>query len=163
MTTKQLIAVKEMAVNGGNAAKAMRKAGYSESMAKNPHKMTHSKPVRTELERLLKQQGITLKKALKPIGEALQASKVISAVNSGDANGATTDFIDVPDYATRLKAADMSLKLLGIKGQVNSESAMSQNTYEQIPKNLDEVELSRAVFRKVQEWLKRLSIFMKII
>jgi len=43
MTQKQQMAAKKMVENGGNISKAMRDAGYSNSTAKNPKKLTDSK------------------------------------------------------------------------------------------------------------------------
>ena len=49
--------------------------------------------------------------------DCMQATKVISAniiaPEAADAHGTTKDFVDVPDYATRLKAADSVSKLKG--------------------------------------------------
>lgn len=50
--------------------------------------------------------------------DCMEATKVISAnviapEGMADAHGTTKDFIDVPDYATRLKAADSVSKLKG--------------------------------------------------
>ncbi len=41
-TVKQKLAVKKTLENGGNVSKAMKEAGYSKAMAKNPQKLTES-------------------------------------------------------------------------------------------------------------------------
>ena len=49
-TLKQQKAIKNMVENGGNVAKAMRDAGYSENTANTPSKLTKSKGGATVLD-----------------------------------------------------------------------------------------------------------------
>ena len=63
-------------------------------------------------EEFLEEAGITDKLLQDKIKEGLESNRVISAIANGkQANGATTDFIDVPDMAVRHKYLETSLKL----------------------------------------------------
>jgi hypothetical protein len=134
---------------------AMYATGTSNKKVANVQasRIKKSPVVQTEFDKLLKQQGITLKKALKPIGKGLIAQKTI--VHGKDGNDGFVEVVD--DIEVQLKSSDRALKLLGITNQVKSENAQSHNMNEQITPELhaamksgDEVELQRAVFRKVQ-------------
>ena len=57
--------------------------------------------VQDELQAALAQRGITIDRAVAPIAEALEATRP-----------ATDTRHETPDYAVRLRAADMALKLL---------------------------------------------------
>lgn len=106
-TLKQKKAIKIAVENGGNISRAMREAGYSPETASNPSKLTESKTWEELME-----QHFPDSKISKVIDEGLQATRVISAVNTGkEASGATTDFVDVPDHAVRHKFAETALKL----------------------------------------------------
>lgn len=100
------------------------------------------------LIRAMRKHGLTASKVIKPIVEALSASKVISAVNSGDANGATTDFIDVPDYGTRLRAAALALQLLELTKDTPKDTKSLVKTVNNALAKGDEVELQRIVFNR---------------
>lgn len=100
------------------------------------------------LIRAMRLHGLTATKVIKPIVEALSASKVISAVNSGDANGATTDFIDVPDHATRLRAAALAIQLLELTKDTKEQQNKTNKLIKESIKKGDEVELQRIVFNK---------------
>lgn len=106
-TFRQKIAIQKVIENGGNVSKAMREAGYSPQSAVNPSKLTESKTWEELME-----QHFPDSKLSKVIDEGLEATRVISAVNTGkEANGATTDFVDVPDHAVRHKFTETALKL----------------------------------------------------
>lgn len=83
--------------------------------------------IQSEIEKELKErealinQYIPNDKILTTIAEALDANKPIScnvicqsADGMADAHSMTKDFVDVPDWANRLKAADMASRLKGM-------------------------------------------------
>lgn len=107
MTNKQNIAMQKVVENGGNVSKAMVDAGYSPKTAENPSKLTDSKAWKEQMEQYLPDE-----KLLSKHEEALEANRVISSINTGkEASGATSDFIEVPDHAIRLKAVELGYKL----------------------------------------------------
>lgn len=99
------------------------------------------KALESSQEMSLTEAGITRTKALKPIGEALEATKII--VHGKNSEDSWVD--EVPDYPIRLKAADMALKLLG---QKDEDKPLQFNDIDL--ENMDEVELNQAVFRKAK-------------
>lgn len=108
-TLKQKKAIKKVMENHGNVSKAMIEVGYDPTTAKNPSNLTKSKA----WEELVADK-IPDDKVIEKINEGMEANRVISAVNTGKlANGATTDFIDVPDYAVRHKYVETALKIKG--------------------------------------------------
>lgn len=64
-----------------------------------------------QFEDLMEEAGITDAKLNKKLEEGLNATRTISAIKGTSANGGTTDFIDVPDYATIHKYLETGLKL----------------------------------------------------
>lgn len=106
---RQRKALKILVENGGRSVSgAMRAAGYSPETAKSPQKLTKSKSWEKLLEKYLPDRLLTQK-----ISEGLDANRVISAISGKQANGATSDFIEVPDHAVRHKFVETSLKIKG--------------------------------------------------
>ena len=107
-TIKQKKAVKKIIENNGNVSQSMIEVGYSPETAKNPQQLTESKGFQELVEKYLPDD-----KLLKKHDEALEANKVISAnVFPGGKDGKpVNDFIDVPDYQTRLKAVELGYKV----------------------------------------------------
>jgi hypothetical protein len=83
--------------------------------------------IQSELEQELKERDVLInqllphQKILTTISDALEANKPIScnvicqsADGMADAHSMTKDFVDVPDWANRLKAADMAARLKGM-------------------------------------------------
>jgi len=73
---------------------------------------------------MMEMKGLTLGKIIGVVNDGTEANKVISAMvinKKGDgmkqANSMTKDFIEVPDHPTRLKAAEIAAKWLGISEQ----------------------------------------------
>lgn len=95
----------------GDAARA---AGYKfpDEEAK---RLKKSPKLREHIRRALDRAGATDAKTFKTLADALDATKVISAVviqgkgsnavEPTDADGKSTDFIDVPDWTNRLRAS----------------------------------------------------------
>lgn len=145
MTTKQAKLTNilpEIVANGGTLSQAMRQAGYSESMARNPQKLKKMPVIKNELQRLLKKKGITLDKALQPIADGLQAEKLIAMGKGEDS------FIDrIPNHQVRLAASDRALKLLNITKEPTHPTSLKE-LQTAIQSNVDEVEMTKLVFKK---------------
>lgn len=91
---------------------AMLKAGYAQNTAIKPSQVTNSKGFQELVEKYLPDNDV-----LSTHKAGLEATKVISAKITGmNANEGTDDFIDVPDYPTRLRAVELAYK---VKGQLN--------------------------------------------
>ena len=124
LTTPQRKFVKHVAagMNGKDAAIA---AGYSPKSAKSTaSELLHQNlNVQAALWRLMNQKGLTDDRLLDTLDEGLQANKTISALvilKPGDpsvteraADAKSTDFIEIPDHATRHKFLETGLKLRG--------------------------------------------------
>lgn len=108
---KQLL--KHLVENRGVAiGQAMKEVGYSEAYATNPQQLTSTDSWKKLIEKELP-DGLILNK----LKEGLEATRIISArVTSKDAGVDTDDFIEVPDYATRHKYVETSLKARGKLG-----------------------------------------------
>lgn len=132
MTIKQTKAIAKLVENGGNVSKAMREAGYSEAMAKNPQKLMRSKAVQNELAPLLKKHDINLDTYLTVIAEARNATKVVTSHTEPD--------YEVPDHAIRLSANKQAREFLDLgdkQGKANPEWIKA------LEDNYDEVQLVR--------------------
>jgi len=64
-----------------------------------------------DIAEVMEEKGISNNKLLNKVNEGLEATRTISAVKGTSANGGTTDFIDVPDYATQHKYLETALRL----------------------------------------------------
>lgn len=104
------------------------------------------------LIKAMRLHGLTATKVIKPIVEALTATKtVVRGAGSNDA------FIDVePDHATRLRAVAMAIDLLQLTKDITpDDTGAGSNPIEQANKVItdaiqagDEVELQRVLFNK---------------
>lgn len=87
----------------------MRENGYAENTANNPDHVTKSKSWEMLMDEYIPESLIA-----ETHKEAFSATRVISAMNTGkQATGATADFIDVPDWQTRMKATELGYKIRG--------------------------------------------------
>ena len=102
MTTKQAVAAKLTLENNGNVSKALKQAGYSPSLVKNPQIVTRSKGWQEAMEAA----GITPKKLMKVMNDGLKATKKTVSL-SGDI------VAEDEDYAIRHKYLDTALKVAG--------------------------------------------------
>lgn len=103
ITPKERNFVKEYARNGGNGTKAALKTYKTDKprqAATIAAKNLKKPKIRDLLKEELQRQGITLERALQPIGKALVATKK-------DTDGSTVEDLD-----TQLKGSDRALKLL---------------------------------------------------
>lgn len=104
-TLKQQRAVENLVANGGNVSTAMRQAGYSEAMARNPQKLTESDYVK----QLFAEVGLTDTDAFTQLKEGLAASKTVVMGSAEDS------FVDIqPDHAVRHKYLETMLRVRGL-------------------------------------------------
>lgn len=106
MTIKQRIAAKELVENGGSVASALRKAGYSEAIVKNPQKVTQSLGFTEVLETM----GISEARLAQVLKEGLSATKLVATGK----DGVDDSFLNIqPDFAVRHRYLETGLRLLG--------------------------------------------------
>lgn len=108
MTIKQRLTAKEMVENGGNMASAMRKAGYSDAMVKNPHKVKSSKG----FKEVLKIMGISDERLVQILSEGLNSYKLTAVKADSEST-----FNVMPDFGTRHKYLLTVLELKGYIGK----------------------------------------------
>lgn len=76
---------------------------------------------------LMDAMGLTDQKLMVKLDEGLEAQRSIAAIAGTEANGGTTDFVDVPDYAVRHKYLDTALKLKGKYPKENQTNIQINN------------------------------------
>lgn len=109
MTSKQAKAIEILSKGNGMipVSKAMKEAGYSPSAVDHPKVLTTSKAFKSVYAPLLKKNNVTIKKYIKNVGEAMDASKTVIIGKGEDA------FADVvPDYTTRLQGNKQAERFL---------------------------------------------------
>ena len=88
---------------------------YSEQETKDYHSarsMGNENLTKLDYQEFMEIAGVTDELLQRKLIEGLDANKVVSAkITSKEANSQTDDFIDVPDYQTRHKYLETSLKL----------------------------------------------------
>jgi len=99
-TYKQTKALANMVENGGNMGIALKKAGYSDSMAKNPYKVTRSKG----FQDVLVNAGISDEKLALIISKGLDAYQLITVQGQ---------VYNVPDFSEQHKYLQTAIKLKG--------------------------------------------------
>lgn len=108
-----------MLENGGSVGSAMREAGYSEAMVKNPQKVTRSEA----FQALMEEVGLTDMKLAERLNDGLEATKTVILGQGDDA------FADnVPDYAIRHKYLETGLRLKGL-GRTESGLTLNFNSF----------------------------------
>lgn len=126
MTVKQCRAAQELVVNGGNTPMALRKAGYSAAMIKNPQKVTRSKGFQKVLGELVDDEKLAC-----VLREGLDALKPIKGKGS---DGKFLGFY--PDFAVRYKYVEICLRL---KGYLNNSQQPSNSMRNYNVEELDTV------------------------
>ena len=112
-TERQRKALAKVLENGGNVSKAMKESGYSDAMAKNPHKLTQS----LAFQHYMQEAGVTDESLVSVLKGGLNANKVTTA---GDSS------VDVqPDHPTRHKFLETALKIKGIGKEVDSSGTIN--------------------------------------
>lgn len=99
---------KVMENHGKNIGKTMIDEGYTKASAKNPKNVTDSKSWEMLMDEYIPESLIA-----QTHKEAFEANRTISVVSGKQASGGTTDFIDVPDWQTRMKATELGYKIRG--------------------------------------------------
>lgn len=95
----------------GNATRSAAASGYSPLRAKQTgHELVTNRDVRAEVERTLREAGATREKAARVLTEAMDANNV-RVFCPGEGELVYSD--PLVDHPTRLKAAEMTHKLLG--------------------------------------------------
>lgn len=132
-TNKQKALAKKVSENIGiPMGKAMRQVGYSESTSLTPERVTETKGWQELMEKHLPDE-----KVIQTHESALEATKVVSARITGkDADSQTDDFIDVPDYPTRLKAVELAYK---VKKKLGEATPIQNNIQVNVDKYVEEV------------------------
>lgn len=103
-TIKQKRAIDNLVANGGNVATAMRDAGYSEAMARNPQKLTQS----DYMQQLFVEAGLHDIDGIKLLKDGMASTKTIVMGKEEDS------FVDIqPDYAVRHKYLETFIKIKG--------------------------------------------------
>lgn len=119
----------------GNVTQAALKAGYKQGQSgfENLEKPL----VALAFQELLDKEGLSDKALLEAMKRGLEATKFISCNIYVDKNGemkgadgATNDFVEVPDTPTQLKAADMLIKLRSHIYQKDQQEPATSNSIE---------------------------------
>lgn len=109
-------------------------------------RLLNSQEVQAQVAQSLAKHDITIDKAIAPIKEALEATKVVITGSKDDA------FAEViPDHNIRLKAGKEARDLLGINQTRNTQDTQQGMTAEDIQdlgNASNEVELQRILFKK---------------
>ena len=96
------------------------------------------------LIKALRKHGLTATKVIKPIVEALEATRTV-VVGSGEEAFADNQ----PDHATRMRAAQLGIELLGLKNNKEVlDSDEPSKLFLDALKTNDEIKLQQIVFNK---------------
>lgn len=100
--------VKKLENVGKPLGQIMREEGYADNTADNPDHITNTKSWEMLMDEYIPESLIA-----KTHKEAFEANRTISIVSGKQASGGTTDFVDVPDWQTRMKATELGYKVRG--------------------------------------------------
>ena len=121
MTLKKRKAAK-MVGESRSIGEAMVKAGYtSETARSHTERLTKDEEWLALLDKELPDDKLT-----QVHKEGLKATRTISAISGKEATGGTVDFVDVPDYATRVKYLDLGYK---VKKKITNDLNVQNNTF----------------------------------
>lgn len=146
---KELKFIKAKLQGKNNTQAAMIATGTTNKQyaAVAANRMIKNDNIQAQLAKELDKMGITLKKAIKPIKDGLQATKQGMDKETGE-------YFDsgLPEHATRLKASAMALELLGAKDRHNNHDnqtpPFNPALLTEALNNGDEIELQRIIFNK---------------
>jgi len=111
LTMKQRKWIKEY-LDCGNASEAAMRVYDCNGNRETAAQIGFENLRKLDYTEFMEEAGITDKLIQDKMIEGIDATRTISAVNTNkQANGATTDFIDVPDFAIRHKYLETILKL----------------------------------------------------
>jgi hypothetical protein len=100
--------VKVLENHGKDIGPIMGELGYAQNTCDNPKNVTESKSWEMLMDEYIPESLIA-----KTHKEAFEANRTISIVSGKQASGGTTDFVDVPDWQTRMKATELGYKVRG--------------------------------------------------
>jgi len=129
-TIKQKKAISHI-LEGDSVSKAMRKAGYSKAVAKNPKKLTKALAFTEWLEKV----GVTDELLSNKINEGLDANKIITSHTEPDR--------EYPDYSVRHRYVETSLKLKGHLRDIPQNNTVIIPIYGGLSNKPDEVPVFR--------------------
>ena len=108
-TNKQKRAAELLIENRGKPmGEILERAGYSEATQSNPKQVTESIGWNELMEEMYPDRKVE-----SVLNEALDANRTISTISGSKANGGTVDFVDVPDWSTRIDAVKEIHKVKG--------------------------------------------------
>lgn len=112
----------------GNASEAARRAGYKWRCQGSENL---SKPmIKNAFIELMDKHGLTDDRVIKKLDELLEAKRQISAnITYGDADGKTTDFIEVTDNPIQFKTAELLLRVKSLIGDENRNLTIDQSQH----------------------------------
>jgi len=128
-TLKQKGVFNKMVENGGNMGKAMREVGYSEAMAKNPHKVTQSKG----FQEIMEKYGLDDATLAKKHKELLESKKVTRTFKK---DGLKTEIEELNPLSAR--ALNMAYKVKGHYAPEKSETKIGFSNIGELLLMLDE-------------------------
>ena len=121
LTTKQKMFLKEYFKTGNGTRSAMKVYNCKNLASASALSSETLASLKDVVKTLMEAKGLTLGKIIDVVNDGAEANKVISAMvvnKKGDgmkeANSMTKDFVEVPDHPTRLKAAEIASKWLGV-------------------------------------------------
>jgi len=124
LTTKQKMFLKEYFKTGNGTRSAMKVYNCKNVASASALASETLASLKDVVRPMMEMKGLTLGRIIDVVNDGTDANKVISAMvvnKKGDgmkqANSMTKDFIEVPDHPTRLKAAEIAAKWLGISVQ----------------------------------------------
>lgn len=118
LTIKQRRFLKEYFKSGNGTEAAMKVYNTTDPDSAAAIASQNLSKLKNPVKVLMEQKGISLGKLLDVLDDGLGANRVISAMNTGrQATGATSDFIEVPDYAIRHRYMETAGKWLGVEQQ----------------------------------------------
>jgi hypothetical protein len=115
LTVKQRKFLKEYFKTGNGTQSAIKVYDVKDAESAAALASETLSKLKEPIKTLMEQKGISLGRLMDVLDDGLGANRVISAVNTNkQADGATSDFIEVPDHAVRHKYLETAAKWLGM-------------------------------------------------
>lgn len=108
-TIKEKKFVKEYLKTGNGTEAAL--SAYDTKDRKSASVIATENLAKLSIADIMDQMGITDERLMQVLDDGLNASRTISTIGGREANGATVDFVDVPDFISRHKYLETGLKL----------------------------------------------------
>jgi hypothetical protein len=94
----------------GNATEAAMQA-YKCKNRNSAKQIGYENLAKLDYAEFMEEGGLTDNLLKEKLGEGLESNRTISAIKGTNADGTTTDFIDVPDFAVRHRYLETAMKL----------------------------------------------------